>query len=103
MEVQFPLEELAAFCKRWEIVRLELFGSALRDDFTEKSDLDLLVTFREGQAPDLFAFSRLKTEIEKLLGRSVDVMTRKAIEKSRNPIRKEEILRSAKVIYDEAA
>jgi predicted nucleotidyltransferase len=37
---------LEDFCRRSKIVKLELFGSALRDDFNEASDFDMLVDLR---------------------------------------------------------
>ena len=40
-----PHEKLQEFCRRWQIVELALFGSALRDDFGPDSDVDVLVTF----------------------------------------------------------
>jgi uncharacterized protein len=41
-------DALAAFCRKWQVVELDLFGSALRDDFGPESDVDLLVVY----APD---------------------------------------------------
>lgn len=99
----FPREKLTDFCKAWKITQVDLFGSVLRDDFSEASDIDLLVTFQEGQTPSFFRFVRMKRELEELLGRPVDIMTRPSIERSRNPLRKQEILGSAKTIYEEKA
>ena len=47
--IPLPNEQLAAFCERWNIVELALFGSVLRDDFGPDSDIDVLVRFRPGQ------------------------------------------------------
>jgi predicted nucleotidyltransferase len=98
-----PVERLSHFCQRWKITRVDLFGSALTEDFSEKSDIDLLITFQEGATPGFFGFVEMKMELEELLGRRIDVMTRRSIEKSRNPIRKQEILETAKTIYEEKA
>jgi hypothetical protein len=38
-------DQLAAFCQRWHIRRLWLFGSVLRGDFRPDSDVDVLVEF----------------------------------------------------------
>jgi predicted nucleotidyltransferase len=43
--VTIPMDEITKFCQRWKIRELALFGSALRDDFSPDSDLDILVTF----------------------------------------------------------
>ena len=44
MKVQVNREALGEFCRQRGMARLELFGSALRDDFREDSDVDLLTT-----------------------------------------------------------
>ena len=36
---------IATFCVKWRIVSLALFGSALRKDFSDDSDVDQLATF----------------------------------------------------------
>lgn len=95
-------ETLRKFCEKWNITTLELFGSALTDEFSDKSDFDVMVTFSAGMVPGL-AFVELKEELERIFGRSVDVVTRKAIEKSENLARKESILRTARVIYGQKA
>lgn len=43
--VGVPAGEIAKFCQRWKMRELSLFGSALRDDFSPDSDLDILVDF----------------------------------------------------------
>ena len=101
--LKLPTGALNAFCERWKVVRLDLFGSALGDDFTSESDVDLLVTFEDGVVYSLFDYVDMTEELEKAFGRSVDLVSRKAIEKSRNPFRKKEILGSAKPIYVKAA
>jgi predicted nucleotidyltransferase len=46
--IDVPQEKIAEFCRRHRIKRLSLFGSVLRDDFTDESDVDVLVEFEEG-------------------------------------------------------
>ena len=94
-----PERELAAFCRRWKIAELALFGSALRDDFDSSSDVDLLVTFTLGADFSLLDHLRIQQELEKLIGRPVDLVSRRAIERSPNPIRKRAILGSARTVY----
>ena len=45
LRIDLPRQQLAAFCKKWKIVELSVFGSVLRDDFGPDSDLDFLATF----------------------------------------------------------
>ncbi len=66
--------DLADLCRRWGIRRLAVFGSALRDDFHDGSDLDLLVEFEPNQTPGL-RFFRLQEDLADLLGRTVDLNT----------------------------
>lgn len=67
-------EALRAFCERHHIVRLAVFGSALRDDFGPDSDLDVLVEFADGHVPGL-AFFAMEEELSALVGRKVDLNT----------------------------
>ena len=97
--IMIPQEEVAAFCQRWQVVELALFGSVLRDDFGPDSDVDVLVRFESEQTPGLFGIVRMEQELSELLGRQVDVVTRGAVENSRNYIRRKAILNSAQVVY----
>jgi len=93
-------EALAEFCRKWKIVRLELFGSALREDFTPESDLDLLVTFDPDAHWSLFDHIHMEDELAELIGRKVDMPTRSTIENMENWIRRKDILQSARVIFE---
>ena len=90
---------LEEFCSRWKIARLELFGSALRDDFRPDSDVDLLVTFSPDTRWGLFGHVEMQDELSALMRRKVDLVSRRAIEQSRNWIRQEAILGSAVPFY----
>lgn len=92
-------ERLAAFCRRWGVRHLALFGSVLREDFRPDSDIDVLVTFAEGVRHGLFALAEMEDELSRLLGRRVDLVTRRAIEESDNWIRRRAILESAVPVY----
>src|SRR3990167_3924556 len=70
--IQLPVDEVAAFCKRNRIRKLSLFGSALRDDFRPDSDVDGLVEFETGNVPGL-AFFAMQNELSDILGRKVDL------------------------------
>jgi uncharacterized protein len=97
--VCWPREALADFCRRWKIVELALFGSALRQDFRPDSDLDLLVRFAPDAQWSLFDHGRMERELIDLLGREVDLVSRAAVEASPNWIRRREILGSAQTLY----
>jgi len=97
--LNLPADEIVAFCVRWRIDEFALFGSALRADFTADSDVDLLVTFSPDANWGLLEHHQMEQELAALLGRDVDLITRRAVEQSRNWIRRNEILSTAEVIY----
>ena len=104
-DASLDLETIAAFCKRWHIAKLEIFGSAVRDTFRSDSDLDLLYTPGPGFQWDLaygpWAQNRMAEELSHLVGREVDLIARNQIEKHRNWIRREHILGTAQPLYVE--
>lgn len=92
-------DQIKEICKRFLIKELAVFGSALRDDFNENSDIDLLVEFRPNSGISFFNIIDLQDEFKKLFGREVDIVSKNAIKRSRNYIRKKKILENHKVIY----
>lgn len=89
-----------AFCREWKIVRLEFFGSVLTDDFRPDSDVDVLVTWADDADWGLFDHVRAKDELALILGRDVDLVSRRTIERSDNWIRRKHILDTARVYVD---
>ncbi|MGB6065422.1 MAG: nucleotidyltransferase family protein [Desulfomonilaceae bacterium] len=98
-KISIPQNKIVEFCARWEITELALFGSALRDDFGSDSDIDILVTFAPEARRTLFDMVDMKDELEAIFGRKVDVVSRRGVESSRNPLRRKAVLDSAEVIY----
>lgn len=92
-------EQIAEFCQRWRVAELSLFGSVLREDFKPDSDVDLLYRFTPGVRRGLLALAQMREELMELFGREVDLVSKNAIERSRNWIRRENILSTAQVIY----
>jgi hypothetical protein len=93
------LEKLAEFCQQWQVSELALFGSVLRDDFSSNSDIDVLVAYHPNAKRGLFEKIRMQEELSSLLHRDVDLISKKAIEQSRNWLRRKNILDSIEVIY----
>lgn len=91
--------EIVEFDRRWKIERLELFGSARRLDFGPESDVDILVTFADGSDWSLLDHVRMQDELADLIGRDVDLVSRRAVARSRNWIRRDAILNSAEPIF----
>ena len=97
--LDLPMAEIQNLCQRWQIVEFALFGSVLRDDFQPTSDIDVLVAFAPNAPKGLLTLARIKHELEDLLGREVDITTKKSIERSQNLTRSHNILNSAQVFY----
>ena len=95
--IDIPKDKIAEFCRTNHIRRLALFGSVLRDDFREDSDVDVLVEFEPGHVPGL-AFFRLEIELSELLGRKVDLSTPGFL----SDYFRDEVLAEAEVQYDAA-
>ncbi len=92
-------EKVEAFCRKWQIVELSLFGSVLRDDFRDDSDVDVLVTFAEGIRHSLLDVVRAECELADLLGREVDLVELKAVQKNSERTRNRHILNSMQRYY----
>lgn len=92
-------DQIENFCQKWKIIELSLFGSVLRADFRADSDLDVLVTFAPNAPWTILDLVTMEQELASLAGREVDLVERRVIEKSQNPIRRAEILNSAQVLY----
>jgi len=98
-KIDLPAEALACFCQKWRIVRLEVFGSVLREDFRPDSDVDFLATFALEARWSLFDLAEAEDELSEIVGRPVDLVERAPVENSSNWIRREAILGSAECLY----
>jgi len=95
----WPEVEGEAFCRRWRIAEISVFGSAARGEEREDSDVDLLVRFHPDADWSLLDHVRMEDELAELLGRKVDLLTRRSVEGSHNPVLRDEILESARPLY----
>ncbi|MEM8831571.1 MAG: nucleotidyltransferase domain-containing protein [Cyanobacteria bacterium P01_G01_bin.19] len=98
--VTIPYEEIIEFCQRWKVEQFYLFGSVLRSDFTKDSDIDVMVKFLP-EARIGWKIVTMNDELEKVFHRRVDLVTKDAIEKSKNWIRRQNILDSVVLIYEQ--
>ena len=99
--VQAHLESLHELCTEHRVARLDLFGSAARDDFDPAtSDLDFLVEFEPmSPAEHADSFFGLLADLERLFGRRIDLLEPEPIE---NPYVWQSIERSRKILYEAA-
>jgi predicted nucleotidyltransferase len=93
-QILFPKEQIAEFCRLHHTRRLAVFGSALRFDFSEDSDIDIFVEFEPGHVPGLLGMASMERELSKLLGgRKVDLRTPEDLSR----YLREEVLKVAEV------
>ena len=91
------IDKIRALCNKHKVTRLFVFGSILTDNFKKSSDIDLLVDFA---GVDLYDYADnyfdLKTSLEKLLKRQIDLLEDKAV---KNPYLRKSIDSSKHLIY----
>src|SRR5438067_1238551 len=75
LAIPIPHERIAEFCRKWGIRKLSFFGSVVREDFDpERSDVDVLVEYREPRNVGLFDIIRAEREMAEIFGRKVDLV-----------------------------
>lgn len=89
-------QAIAAFCRKWNVAELALFGSVLREDFRPDSDIDVLVTLAPSAELDLFDWMDMREELKHIFGREVDLVEKTTL---RNPYRRKAILADSETVY----
>jgi predicted nucleotidyltransferase len=87
---------LEAFCRKWNVAELSLFGSLARGEARLDSDADVLVSFIPTAKTSSVDMVHMEDELALIFQRPVDLLTRRGVESSRNPIRRAGILHSAR-------
>ena len=93
--LDFPTQEIRKLCRQYRVRELALFGSALRDDFTDASDIDLLVEFEPEARVSFITLTRLQREFATLLHHRVDLVPKRGLK----PRIRQAVLDSAEVNY----
>lgn len=89
-------KKVSEIASAYKILELYIFGSALRQDFTDKSDIDILIKLSKDSGYSIFELAEIKSKFEELFKRKIDIVE---LEGLRNPYRRSEILKTAKKIY----
>ena len=92
-------EKVRSFCDKWKIREFFVFGSYLNENFSDESDIDIVIDFRPGDEISLITFITMKEELESLLQRKVDITTKTALISERNPHIRDSILHSMVPVY----
>ena len=95
LKIKIPTEILDAFCQRYQVRRLSLFGSVLRDDFRADSDVDVLVQFDPDARVSFMTLGKMQRELAALFKRPVDLIPQDGLK----PVIREEVLASAQEVY----
>ena len=95
--IEVPEDKLRAFCQRNHIRKLSFFGSYLREDFKQSSDIDVLVEFESGHVPGL-AFFSMEEELSEIIGHKVDLNTPQFLSR----YFRDKVISEAQVLYDAA-
>jgi predicted nucleotidyltransferase len=99
VRIRFDRGAIDEFCRKWKILEMSLFGSVLREDFGPQSDVDVLVTFEPEPGWGLLDLVRMENELGLVFGRKVDLVERRAIERSQNHFRRNGILSHLEPIH----
>ncbi len=91
----FQTEALQELCRQNGVERLSVFGSTARNEATEQSDLDLLVSFSSSKKFGLWEFMAFEDKLAEAVHTKVDLVMENAL----NEHRRESILRDKQVIY----
>ena len=100
-QIDIKTDAIRQFCAKWQITELSLFGSVLRNDFRPDSDIDVLVCFTPNAPWTILDLVNMEHELADLTGRNIDLIEKRVIENSPNPIRKAEILNTAQIVYSQ--
>jgi uncharacterized protein len=95
IRITMDREQIAEFCRRNHIRKLALFGSVLRDDFGEDSDVDVLVEFEPGYPVGLIRMAGMEIELSGVIGRKADLRTANDLSK----YFRDEVVAQAEVQY----
>lgn len=97
VQIEVPQDLISEFCKRNNVRKLALFGSVLRGDFRENSDVDVLIEFEPGHGTGYFGLARMERELSSILGRKVDLRTPQELSR----YFRDEVLSQAEIQYAE--
>lgn len=98
-QINVNRHELDLICQNWNIVELSFFGSVIRDDFNDNSDIDILVEFHPEAVITLSKFERIRLDFENFFNRKVHLVSKRAVVESRNALRRNAVLSSSRIIY----
>lgn len=94
-DVRIERDRIAELCRRYQVRELSLFGSTARGEARPDSDIDLLVEFLPEATIDLVDYNSLMLELSRVLGRKVDLVSKKGLK----PMIRDAVLAEARPLY----
>ena len=95
LTLDLPMERIAKICRTYQVRELSVFGSAVRDDLRDDSDLDMLVLFEPDAAIGFLELAALQEALAGLVARPVDLVSKRGLHR----VIRQQILDDARVIY----
>jgi hypothetical protein len=93
--IQVDEAKLVDLCRQYHVRELSVFGSAARGEMRPDSDVDLLVEFIPDAKVDLFEYAGLMLDLSELIGRKVDLVSKKGLK----PLIRASVLQEARLVY----
>jgi len=93
--IRISEKKIKDFCQQYQVQRMALFGSVLRDDFRPDSDIDVLVVFDPSARITFMTLGKMKRELTILFKRPVDIVPQEGLK----PAIREAVLASAQEVY----
>lgn len=97
LPIKLPKDKIERFCKKHHVASLALFGSVLTSNFSNHSDVDILVKFKKKYTPHIFNLIGMESELSDLIGYTVDLKTPNEL----SHYFRKEVIAKAKTIYGE--
>lgn len=94
-KINISKSKIKQFCERYQVSRLALFGSILRDDFRPDSDIDVLIVFYPSAQVSFMTLGKMRRELEGLFHRKVDLVLQDGLK----PAIRDAVLSTAQVVY----
>lgn len=95
LNIPVPADAVADFCRRHRVREIALFGSVLRSDFTERSDVDVLIEAAPDHRHEIREILAMQDELERMFGRRVDLVYKHLL----GDYIREDVLRRRRVLY----
>jgi predicted nucleotidyltransferase len=92
---KIPHEKIETFCQHYQVRRMSLFGSVLRDDFKAESDVDVLVQFDPDARVSFITLGKMQRELAVIFQRPVDLVPQDGLK----PVIRNQVLSTAQVVY----